>query len=51
MDANGIEVDVVDDVVVLRGTVRGSADRREIEQVASSTPGTAFVENRITLSF
>lgn len=51
MDAKAIEVDVVDDVVVLRGTVRGSADRREIEQAASSTPGTGFVENRISLSF
>jgi osmotically-inducible protein OsmY len=50
MDANGIEVDVVDGLVVLRGNVRGSADRHEIEQVAWSTPGTTFVENRISVS-
>jgi osmotically-inducible protein OsmY len=49
-EASRIEVDVVDGLVVLRGTVRGLADRHEIERAAWSTPGTTFVDNRIALS-
>jgi osmotically-inducible protein OsmY len=51
VEASRVEVDVVDGLVVLRGTVRGWADRHEIEHAAWSTPGTTFVENRIALSF
>lgn len=51
MYANDLEVDVVDGVVVLRGSVRGWADRDVIEQVAWSTPGTTLVENRLIVSF
>jgi osmotically-inducible protein OsmY len=50
MQASRIEVDVVDGLVVLRGTVRALADRHEIEHAAWSTPGTTFVDNRIALS-
>jgi osmotically-inducible protein OsmY len=51
VEASRIEVDVVDGLVILRGTVRGWSDRQAIEQTAWSTPGTTFVENRIALSF
>jgi osmotically-inducible protein OsmY len=51
VEASRIQVDVVDGLVVLRGTVRGWADRHEIEHAAWSTPGTTAVENRIALSF
>jgi osmotically-inducible protein OsmY len=49
-DARRITVDVVGDRVVLSGTVRSWAERREAERVAWSAPGVREVDNRITIA-
>jgi osmotically-inducible protein OsmY len=46
-DAESIEVDVEDDKIVLRGTVRTWAEKEEAERVAWSAPGVTAVDNRI----
>ena len=49
-DAKRIQVDVRGDKVILTGTVRARAEKREAERVAWSAPGVASVENRILVS-
>lgn len=48
-DAEGIEVDIEDDKIVLRGTVRTWAEKQEAERVAWSAPGVTAVDNRIVV--
>jgi osmotically-inducible protein OsmY len=48
-DAERIMVEVQDNKVVLKGTVRAWAERQEAERVAWSAPGVSAVENRITV--
>ena len=42
-------VEVQDNKVILKGTVRSWAERQEAERVAWSAPGVIAVENRITV--
>jgi osmotically-inducible protein OsmY len=48
-DAERITVEVQDNKVILKGTVRSWAERQEAERVAWSAPGVIAVENRITV--
>jgi osmotically-inducible protein OsmY len=48
-DAQRITVDVVGDRVILSGTVRSWAERREAEQAAWSAPGVSEVDNHIVI--
>ncbi|MEU8223639.1 BON domain-containing protein [Kribbella sp. NPDC048915] len=48
-DAERIMTEVRGDTVILKGTVRSWAERREAERVAWSAPGVATVDNQITI--
>jgi osmotically-inducible protein OsmY len=49
LDAESITVEVVGNEVILRGTVRSWAERREAERAAWAAPGVASVKNYITV--
>ena len=49
-DAERITVEVQGDKVILKGTVRSAAEKREAERVAWSAPGVREVDNQITVS-
>ncbi|MEV4756391.1 BON domain-containing protein [Micromonospora sp. NPDC049559] len=48
-DAQGIEIEVRDETIVLAGTVRSWLEREEAERVAWSAPGITTVHNHITV--
>jgi len=50
-DADRIDVDVLGDKVILKGTVRSWAERQEAERAAWQAPGVKSVENQITISY
>jgi osmotically-inducible protein OsmY len=49
IDANRITVEPLGSEVVLRGSVRSWAERREAERAAWAAPGVTKVDNRITI--
>jgi osmotically-inducible protein OsmY len=49
-DAERIRVEVQDNKLILRGTVRSWAEKTEAERVAWSAPGVMEVENHITVA-
>ena len=50
IDARRIDVQVRGDRVILEGSVRSYAEKKEAEQVACSAPGICEVENRIAVN-
>jgi osmotically-inducible protein OsmY len=50
VDADHITVETNSGEVILRGTVRSWAERREAERAAWAAPGVTRVDNRITIS-
>jgi osmotically-inducible protein OsmY len=50
-DAKKITVEVDNDAVILKGTVRSWAERQEAENAAWSAPGVASVDNRIRIAY
>ena len=50
IDANRIVVEATGSEVVLKGTVRSSAERQEAERAAWAAPGVTKVENRIVIA-
>ena len=50
LDAKGVTVEVLADKVILSGTVRSWAEKREAERAAWSAPGVSSVENRIVVA-
>jgi osmotically-inducible protein OsmY len=51
MDAERITVEADGDAVILKGTVKSWAERKEAEREAWAAPGVASVDNRITIAF
>jgi osmotically-inducible protein OsmY len=51
VDAQGVKIETVGDKVILRGSVRSFAERKEVERAAWSAPGVSEVENHIVLVF
>ncbi|MHB1132582.1 MAG: BON domain-containing protein [Chloroflexota bacterium] len=50
LSAEGIDVDTVDGIVHLRGTVKGEALRRRVEEIANTVEGAERVENHLGLA-
>jgi osmotically-inducible protein OsmY len=50
LDANRVTVEAKGSEVILRGTVRSWAERREAERAAWAAPGVTKVENQINIS-
>jgi osmotically-inducible protein OsmY len=51
VDSSAIEVDVVDGIVILSGTVPTYPDRNQAQTDALQVPGVAAVDNRLVVSF
>ena len=51
VDAQRITVETIGDNVILRGTARSFAERKEAERAAWSAPGVSEVENHIKVDF
>jgi osmotically-inducible protein OsmY len=50
LDANNIDVETDGSTVILRGTVRSWAERRDAERIALSAPGVTSVKNEIKIA-
>jgi osmotically-inducible protein OsmY len=51
VDAQRVKIETVGDKVILRGSVRSFAERKEVERAAWSAPGVSEVENHIVVVF
>lgn len=49
IDADAIEVEVIEDVIILSGNVRSWAEKRDAERIAWASPGITEVDNRIEI--
>jgi len=49
-DPERVSVEVHGEKVILRGTVRSSAEKQEAERIAWSAPGVHSVDNQIRIS-
>lgn len=49
IDSNTIEVEVIEDIIILSGTVRSWAEKRDAERIAWASPGVTEVDNRIEI--
>jgi len=50
-DAQNITVEVQDRKVILKGTVKSMAERREAERAAWRAPGVSMVDNQLVISY
>jgi osmotically-inducible protein OsmY len=50
LDANQVKVTVVDDKVILRGSVRSWAERQEAERAAWSAPGVGSAQDDLSIA-
>jgi osmotically-inducible protein OsmY len=50
LDARRITVEIRGGKVILRGSVRNSAEREQVEQAACAAPGVSEIESHITFS-
>ena len=51
MERNSIKIEIVDNTVILNGTVNSMREKEDAKSVAWKVPGGDTVENRLTVQF